>query len=146
MLLRMRARMIIAGLALSAVLLSGLVSGASAQPGAPVTVADAGSLGPILTDTNGLTLYIFAPDTQGTSTCNGPCATAWPPLVTEADPLSPPDFGGTLGGTTRLDGSRQVTYNGMPLYRFAGDAQPGDTNGQGLDSFGGLWFVVNPTA
>ena len=150
MLLRTRARgrAVMAGLGLSAFLLVALASGSQAQTqdSASVAIADGGSLGPILTDINGVTLYMFARDPAGTSTCNGRCAAVWPPLLTDTDPLAPPDLGGGLDTTIRLDGSRQVTYNGVPLYRYLGDTQPGDVTGQGIDSFGGLWFVVNPAA
>ena len=91
----------------------------------------------------GLTLYTFANDTEGMSTCTGNCATTWPPLlVEEGEPTASMDVTGSLGVYERMeDGGRQLTYNGMPLYYFSGDSKPGDTNGQGL---GNVWFVAAP--
>lgn len=106
-----------------------------------VMVAQNGKLGSILTDNQGMTLYIFKKDKSGESVCSGPCVTKWPPLtVAEGmQPAAASGIPGTLGQIERQDDTYQVTYNGMPLYRYAGDSKPGDTNGQG---FGGLWFVV----
>jgi predicted lipoprotein with Yx(FWY)xxD motif len=92
---------------------------------------------------NGMTLYTYAPDTDGTSHCTGACATAWPPyVVTSTDNLvAESPLSGTVGTLARADGTQQVTYNGHPLYFYAKDAQSGDTTGQGV---GGVWFVVKP--
>ncbi len=97
------------------------------------------SHGPILSDEQGMTLYIFTSDTDGESSCYDACASAWPPLLVEVLPELPEGVSGELGLTTRKDGSLQLTLRGMPLYYFAGDSQAGDTNGQGL---GNVWFVV----
>ncbi len=103
-----------------------------------------GKLGQILVDGQGRTLYLFEADTSDKSTCSGGCAKAWPPATTTGTPKG---GGGVksdlLGTTTRDDGSKQVTYNGHPLYYFEGDQEPGDTNGQGLDQFGAKWFVLD---
>ena len=117
--------------------------------GATVNVSETTDFGPILVDGEGMSLYLFMADTQnsGTSTCGDDdgCATEWPPLVTEGDPVAGEGVDATLLGTiTRDDGSTQVTYNGWPLYFFAEDTAAGDTNGQGIDEFGGLWFLVSP--
>jgi predicted lipoprotein with Yx(FWY)xxD motif len=98
------------------------------------------ALGTILVDGEGKTLYEFTPDTGGTSTCTGDCAGTWPPLTSDAAPtvgtgLTAADF----GTTTRDDGSTQITFDGHPLYHFAGDTAAGDTKGQGLRS---KWYVV----
>lgn len=96
-------------------------------------------LGSILVNGEGFTLYIFTNDTGGESTCYDACADTWPPIpgdVTIASDLDASIF----GTTTRDDGSEQLTVNGMPLYLYAPDAAPGDTNGQGV---GGVWFVVD---
>jgi len=114
---------------------------------ATVEVSESADFGPILVDGEGMSLYVFMADTQdsGTSACTGDCAAEWPPLMTDGDPVVGAGVDGTrLGTITRDDGSLQVTYNGWPLYRFAGDTAPGDTNGQGIDEFGGLWFLVSP--
>jgi predicted lipoprotein with Yx(FWY)xxD motif len=98
------------------------------------------SLGDIVVDGLGLTLYIFTPDTAGASTCYGDCAASWPPLLADAAPIVGADLDATkFGTTTRTDGGTQVTFGGMPLYHFVGDKAAGDTNGQGV---GGKWYVV----
>jgi predicted lipoprotein with Yx(FWY)xxD motif len=114
---------------------------------ATVNVTEAEGFGPILVDVEGMSLYVFMADTQdaGTSACADDCAVEWPPLTTAGDPVAGEGVDATLLGTiTRDDGSLQVTYNGWPLYLFHEDAAPGDTNGQGIDEFGGLWFLVSP--
>jgi predicted lipoprotein with Yx(FWY)xxD motif len=97
--------------------------------------------GELLVDGEGATLYLFVPDAQGASTCYDACADNWPALVGEVSAGDGVD-GGLLGSVARDDGSQQVTYNGWPLYYFAGDSAPGDTNGQGLNE---VWFVVSAT-
>lgn len=100
------------------------------------------SLGQILIDAEGRTLYLFENDTGTTSTCTGQCATNWPPLLATGTPTGGLGVEASkIGTTTRSDGGTQVTYNGHPLYRFSGDSAAGDTNGQGV---GGNWFVVSP--
>ena len=110
---------------------------------ATVGVANTG-LGNVLVNSAGMTLYMFAKDTGTQSTCTGACAQNWPPLLDNGKPTA--GSGATasmLGTTTRSDGGKQVTYNGHPLYLFAGDNAPGDTNGQGLTAFGGSWFGLS---
>ena len=103
-------------------------------------------LGSILVDSSGRTLYLFKGDTGTKTACTGACATAWPPLRSSGKPMA---GGGVkaalLGATPRLDGGRQVTYNGHPLYLFIKDKKPGQVNGQGLVAFGAAWYVVSPT-
>jgi predicted lipoprotein with Yx(FWY)xxD motif len=107
-----------------------------------VKVANIAKLGPILTDAKGMTLYRYTPDQANTSNCYDQCATNWPPLlVTSGQTLAPTGLQGTLGLTTRKDGAKQVTYNGVPLYYFAKDVKTGDTAGQGV---GSVWYVVKP--
>ena len=100
------------------------------------------SLGEILVDAEGLSLYLFTNDTPGESTCYGNCAANWPPLIADGDFTGGeglnPDL---LSTTTREDGSLQVTYNGWPLYYYVMDEAPGDVNGQGLS---GVWYVLSP--
>jgi predicted lipoprotein with Yx(FWY)xxD motif len=112
---------------------------ASAVP--TVKVAQDPKYGTILTDAQGMTLYMFKKDKSGESMCSGTCVKNWPPLtVAEGmQPAAAPGITGKLGEIERKDDTYQVTYNGMPLYRYARDAKAGDVNGQGL---GGLWFVV----
>src|SRR3954447_21986350 len=104
-----------------------------------------GDGGTYLTDSHGRTLYLFEADKTSTSTCNAACAAAWPPALTSGSPTA----GGAtkaakLGTSKRSDGSTQVTYAGHPLYLYAGDTKPGDTNGAGLDEYGAEWYPVTP--
>jgi predicted lipoprotein with Yx(FWY)xxD motif len=102
-----------------------------------------GSLGRMLVDSQGRTLYVFSSDTSGSSRCYGDCATTWPALTTKGTPKAGAGLmAGELGTLTRTDGSTQVTVDGHPVYTFSGDTAPGDTKGEG---FGGLWFVASPT-
>ena len=117
-------------------------SSAASGGAAAVDTASVGDLGTVLVDGSGRTLYLFESDTGSTSTCTGTCAGTWPAMTTTGDPTAGMGASASmLGTTTRDDGSTQVTYNGHPLYRFAGDQAPGDTNGQGV---GGIWWVVSP--
>ena len=107
--------------------------------------AASGAVGPYLTGEDGMTLYTFKPDVadSGKSTCNGDCATNWPPFVLESDDEVEAGDGvsGSISTITRDDGTRQVAYNGKPLYYFKNDTKAGDTNGQGLAD---KWFVAAP--
>ncbi len=112
---------------------------------ATVIESHAGSAGAFLTNSSGRAVYLWAADGMNKSTCSGACAGAWPPVtakghVTAADGAKAAD----LGTITRSDGSKQVTYDGHPLYYFAGDSGSGQTNGQGSDSFGAKWWLVAP--
>jgi predicted lipoprotein with Yx(FWY)xxD motif len=108
-----------------------------------VAATSRGSLGVILIDKSGRTLYRYSPDGTGKPTCTGACAAAWPPLTVPAGTVHVTGVAGVSSsdlGTVALPGGvRQVTFRGMPLYRFSGDAKAGDANGQGT---GGTWFVV----
>jgi len=96
-------------------------------------------LGSILVDPDGFTVYIFTADSGGESTCYDACADLWPPVP--ADTTIGGDLDASLfGATTRTDGSEQLTVNGMPLYLYTPDTNPGDVSGQGLN---GVWFVVD---
>jgi predicted lipoprotein with Yx(FWY)xxD motif len=99
------------------------------------------SLGELLIDGNGFTLYTFSPDSVNKSTCTGSCVSNWPPLLVKDTISIPNGLPGTIGAFARMDNLSeiQVTYNGMPLYTYAADSAPGDTNGQGI---GGKWYVV----
>jgi len=143
------ASIIVAVLAAAAVAVAVAVGSASAAthaPGRSETVGTAtSSLGRILVNAGGRTLYLFEKDTKSHSACSGVCARYWPPLLTTAKPT----VGGAvkqslLGITRRADGTRQVTYAGHPLYRFVQDTKPGQTNGQGLKLSGAEWYVLSP--
>ena len=114
---------------------------------APATVSAAGtSLGQILVDGGGKTLYLFEADKGTQSTCFGACAQAWPPLIAVGTPKAAGSASQSLMGTTlRSDGTRQITYAGHPLYSFVGDSKPGDTNGEGSSAFGAGWDVLAPS-
>jgi len=90
---------------------------------------------------HGFTLYVFDADLNapGTSTCNDVCAQNWPPLATPAGVLPAP-----YASIARTNGGQQLTYNGRPLYAFIADQQPGQTNGDGVDAFGGIWHIARP--
>jgi len=114
-------------------------------PTASVAVAN-GDLGQILTDAQGRTLYLFERDSGPTSTCAAACATEWPPLRAAGAPTGGSGVDASAVGTSRReDGAAQITYNGHPLYLFAGDDGPDQTNGQGVNAFGGLWYAVAPS-
>ena len=93
----------------------------------------------VLTNAKGFTLYSFAPDTPTTSKCNGACAQNWPPVT---GPASAAGVTGTFGTIKRSDGSVQATFDGHPLYAFAGDTAPGQAKGNGLNVAGGLWHEI----
>ena len=117
-------------------------NGATAA-GAQVKVHKTG-LGRVLVDQRGRTLYLFEADEFGRTACYGKCATAWPPLLTSGQPRAAAGAHAALLGTTkRKDGKLQVTYAGYPLYLFVKDAKAGQTLGQGLDGFGGEWYVLD---
>ena len=127
---------------------------------APVHAADApkatisldvksvGKFGPIITDSKGLTLYMFTPDRPNVSNCEGPCLNVWPPVMLgKGETLANVELSGglrrsKLGVALRFDGSQQVTYNGWPLYYWVQDKVPGDVKGQYVNN---IWFVMDPT-
>jgi predicted lipoprotein with Yx(FWY)xxD motif len=116
-----------------------------AAAGVTIAVATNTKLGQILVDGQGMTVYLFVVDTGTTSTCYTSCAALWPPVVTTGAPQA--GAGATaslLGTTTRTDGKIEVTYAGHPLYYFIQDKAVGDTTGQGVNGFGGLWWVLSP--
>src|SRR6188472_717311 len=102
------------------------------------------SLGKILADSNGDTLYLFKKDAGTKSACTGACASAWPPLRASGKPTVGNGASASMVGTTpRSDGKPQVTYNGHPVYTFTGDQSPGDTSGQGVNAFGARWYAIS---
>jgi predicted lipoprotein with Yx(FWY)xxD motif len=120
-------------------------SGGSTSSGSPAA-ATGGSLktatiggATVLTNAAGFTLYSFAPDTPTTSNCNGTCAQNWPPVK---GPATASGVTGTFGTIKRSDGSVQATFDGHPLYAFAGDTAPGQNKGNGLNAAGGLWHEI----
>jgi predicted lipoprotein with Yx(FWY)xxD motif len=117
---------------------------AAQAKGAVVSTAKT-SLGRVIVKSNGHTLYMFGKDRNGKSACSGQCATFWPPLITSGKPRVTSGARAALIGTTRrTDGRLQVTYNHHPLYTFAKDTKAGQTNGEGVSAFGGVWDAVSP--
>jgi predicted lipoprotein with Yx(FWY)xxD motif len=110
----------------------------------PETVKTASTdVGTILVDGEGKTLYLFEKDKGPQSTCSGGCAGEWPPVTTDGKPQAGGGVTASMLATSkRSDGTVQVVYGGHPLYYFSGDSSAGATNGQGLDDFGGEWYVL----
>jgi predicted lipoprotein with Yx(FWY)xxD motif len=94
----------------------------------------------VLTNARGYTLYWFAPDTPGKSTCYGTCATYWPPVT--GKPIAGPGVTGKLGTIRRTGGATQVTYDGHPLYTYVGDSAPGQSTGNNVNLNGGFWYEM----
>jgi predicted lipoprotein with Yx(FWY)xxD motif len=118
-------------------------SGAAASKSATVSVRKT-KLGRVLVDAQGRTLYLFMKDKNDKSACAGACATGWPPLLTNAKPKAGAGVASKLLGTTVRASGRQVTYDGHPLYTYAGDSKAGQTNGEGSKAFGAAWDVLAP--
>jgi predicted lipoprotein with Yx(FWY)xxD motif len=121
-------------------------SSASAAATGTVITTHAGSGGAFLTTSTGQAVYLWVKDGKNMSACSGACASAWPPVtatgtVTAAGSAQPSE----LGTITRSDGTKQVTYDGHPLYTFVGDSGPDHTSGQGSDGFGAKWWLVAPS-
>jgi len=142
---RARLAAVAAGLAVAAAALVATGHASAARAGARVKVEQT-ALGRILATAQGRTLYMFAADKHGKSTCYGTCAAFWPPLLTTSAHVVGAGVKASLLGTTkRSDGKLQVTYNRHPLYLFVKDEKAGQTNGQGLNASGGLWWVLSPS-
>ena len=121
-------------------------SGGASASGATVIKTASSSAGTVLTDGSGRAVYLWVKDSGGMSACTGACAGAWPPVTTTgAATASGSAKASDLGTITRSDGSKQVTYDGHPLYYFSGDSGPGTATGQGSDGFGAKWWLVAPT-
>ena len=114
-------------------------TGGTASGTSSVNVATT-SLGKVVVDSKGLTLYFYKNDTGSTSTCTGACANAWPAATVTGTPSAGDGVTGTLT-TTTTDGATQLVLDGHPLYRFSGDKAPGDVNGQGV---GNVWYAAGP--
>jgi predicted lipoprotein with Yx(FWY)xxD motif len=120
-------------------------AGHAARANGPVVSTATTSLGRILVDSRGHTLYLFQKDTNGKSACAGQCASFWPPLIATGKPLAAAGAKASLLGTTkRADGRMQVTYNHHPLYTFVKDTKKGQTNGEALSAFGAKWYALSP--
>ena len=112
----------------------------------PVSLGEAANVGQILVDEEGMTLYYFQKDQKGSgkSKCEGACAEAWPPLLTEGKPEAMKGVKAAMLGTIkREDGTTQVTYAGWPLYTFVEDKKPGEDNGTDSKGFGASWYPLH---
>lgn len=116
--------------------------GATISGGADLTVATT-PLGQIVVDGKGMTAYFFDKDTanSGASACTGQCQAIWPAITSSSTTPTVSGVTGTVGTIATGDGSNQVTINGRPIYTYAYDTAPGDTNGQGVS---GIWYVISP--
>ena len=103
--------------------------------GSTVAVAEVGDLGPVLVDAEGFTLYLFAQDDGTTSACSGPCLDTWPAAVADGTPEAGDGVDATLLSVADAAAPDQLVYNGHILYRFSGDAAPGDANGAAIPSW-----------
>jgi predicted lipoprotein with Yx(FWY)xxD motif len=129
--------------ALAFLLLHPTTSNAAHARGPIVSTAST-SLGRVLVDSRGHTLYLFGKDKNAKSACTGMCASFWPPLIAAGKPRAAGGVRSSLLGTTkRADGRMQVTYNHHPLYTFVKDTKKGQTNGEGVNAFGGKWDAVS---
>ena len=155
----MHKRLTLLGLAavpLAALVVAGCGGGSSNHSSSPTlpklssghaaTIGVSGSsVGNILVDAQGRTVYLFKKDTSTQSTCTGACAASWPPVRATGKPTAAGGAHASMLGTTkRSDGKPQVTYHGHPLYVFSGDQNAGDVNGQGVNAFGAAWWAVSP--
>lgn len=124
-------------------LAAGALAGNATQSSATLSLRST-KLGPILVNSKGRTLYLFMKDRNGKSSCAGPCAQFWPPLVAQAKPTVGKGLKASLVRlTTRRDGRMQVSYNRHPLYTFVQDKRAGQTRGQDYSAFGAKWFTVS---
>jgi predicted lipoprotein with Yx(FWY)xxD motif len=115
-------------------------SSTAAAGGASSTPAAAASA-----NGSGRAIYLWEKDSMNSSACSGGCASAWPPVTaTGALTASGSVNKADLSTFTRSDGTKQVAYDGHPLYYFEGDSGPGTDTGQGSDAFGAKWWLVDP--
>jgi predicted lipoprotein with Yx(FWY)xxD motif len=141
-----RSRRTLALLALVAVVVAAFVAAdasTAAKKKVPVVQLRKTSLGKILVDSKGRTLYSFGADAHGVSNCSGPCATNWPPARASKLSVGKGLTRNKLRLFKRADGTFQLEYARHPLYRFIADKKPGDVSGQGINAFGGMWYVLN---
>jgi predicted lipoprotein with Yx(FWY)xxD motif len=124
-------------------LVAGSVARSATDTNATVSLRKT-TLGLILVNSKGHTLYLFGKDRNGKSACNGSCAKFWPPLLSQGRPTAGSGVKlSLLGTTTRSNGSRQVTYNKHPLYTYSLDKRAGQTMGEGISAFGARWHAVS---
>src|SRR4051794_15238214 len=112
------------------------------QGGAELKTTDS-KLGKIVVDAKGMTVYYFTKDVKdsGKSNCTGECIAAWPPVLTQSDKPKVEGVTGTVGTIPTPEGKKQITINGLPIYYWVNDKNPGDTTGQDVND---VWYVVAP--
>jgi predicted lipoprotein with Yx(FWY)xxD motif len=116
---------------------------AARKPAGTIRVEKSSKYGSILVTASGRTLYLLTADSVGKSACMSSCSAIWPPLTSKGKPKAGKGVKRKLLGTIeRGNGVRQVTYDGHPLYMYAGDTGAGQVNGEGIQSFGGTWYVL----
>ena len=120
-------------------------SGVATDSGAPAAATGAvhvgtTSLGKVLVDGNGMTLYVLSADSRNKSTCDAQCLSFWPPVA----PTSAGKLAVAAGQTKTTAGSAMATIAGQPVYTFAQDSKPGDVNGEGVNLYGGIWYALSP--
>lgn len=125
---------------------SGVPAATTGQGTGAVLRTEKTGMGTVLADAKGYTVYWFGADHGSTSSCTGACAAAWPPVIGTPSAASGVTLPGKLGTITRSGGQKQATYNGHPLYTFKADAAPGQTNGNGVASFGATWYLFTISA
>ena len=124
----------------------GAATGAAPSNSATTISVASTNIGQVLADGSGRVVYLFEADKGKDSTCYNACAQAWPPVTTTGGPQGGAGASDALlGTTTRTDGTTEVTYGGHPLYYFIADKKAGDTTGQGINQFGGKWYVLAPS-
>ena len=144
----MRARFgwkVLAGLLVAVVGVGGAMAATMSSGAGVVKAAHNSTYGSLLVTAGGMTLYHYTPDKHGLIKCTGACAKFWPPLLVSGKAKPKAGAGANaakLSTATRPDGTTQVMYAGLPLYRYAADKKPGDVKGQGVE---GTWFAVVST-
>jgi predicted lipoprotein with Yx(FWY)xxD motif len=113
------------------------------KAGAVVHLMASKKFGHILVTASGRTLYTLVSGAGSPLPCSGTCASLWPPLTTSGKPHGVKGLEGRLLGTKKAGGKTQITYDGHPLYLYAGDSGKGQVNGEGVKSFGGVWYVIS---
>ena len=148
--MKRRLTLTLVGAALIGLALAGCATSAPSAPsasapaaGTDATVATT-TLGRVVVDGKGMSAYFFDNDkaNSGASTCTGQCETIWPAITSKSSTPTVTGITGIVGTITGVAGGKQVTINGRPIYTYAGDKAPGDTNGQGIS---GIWYVVAPS-
>ena len=146
---RDRMRVLVAAGVVGMVLLAGCATSATPATGggggggATIGTTSIQGVGTVLVAPDGVTLYHLTTESGGSIQCTGSCEGVWPPLLESGGALPAEGAGvtGQLSTVTRPDGKVQVTYDGLPLYTYSGDAQAGQANGQGIQ---GVWYAVTP--